>query len=347
MKKNYNFMVIGVLFMASIITELYFLLEFRDNITLIASGGIIVLLTTYLLFDWFYEAQYNTRDSNKEEGNPKLNNKLLEDILKFEKASYLTLHQLIDSDNEKYEEFLEQLEIYKEEIIEGENNAARLEAKYHREDIKYITKNIKSSSSKIAASIEKIAERSTVQEIIDGVTQSITDLEETVQNIKKLLERGVVIQNEYEGDKETKENIDKIEELRVKSSSSNNYLDSDEVKADAIQKVDLQEKEIDNNLEAMPSEILEKAENEENVIDNNTITNKEVNKEGEIEKQEENPNRQMSAEEIAAMFANESEKKETDNNSISIKKEQEEKPKEDPNKQMSAEEIAALFASMK
>lgn len=314
MKKNYNFMVIGVLFMASIITELYFLLEFRDNITLIASGGIIVLLTTYLLFDWFYEARYNTRDSNKEEGNPKLNNKLLEDILKFEKASYLTLHQLIDSDNEKYEEFLEQLEIYKEEIIEGENNAAKLEAKYHREDIKYITKNIKSSSSKIAASIEKIAEKSTVQEIIDGVTQSITDLEAIVQNIEKLLERGVVIQNEYEGDKETKENIDKIEEPRAKSSSSNNYLDNEEVKAEAIQKVDFQEKEIDNNLEAMPSEILEKAESKENIIDNNAIINKEVNKEGEVEKQEEKPK---------------------------------EKPKEDQNKQMSAEEIAALFASMK
>lgn len=367
MKKNNNFMIIGMLFVASMLVEVYFLLEFRENIALILGAGVIVLLTTYLLFAWFQEYLVEKKYVKNDEGNGELiDTTLIEEILKFQKASYLTMHQMIDYEKSKDTKWKEELEIFKEEIIQAENNAAKLVAKYHREDIKYIIKNLKEASTKIAVSIERIAEKSTVQEIKDGVSQSLQHLEGTVKEIEALLEKGEFaakrdnqLSTEISGDLDVEEkklnsiNAEQLKESKVENESGKNI--TEEINNDKIKNNETKTDDIDSN------KILDKES--DTVIEGN-------------EKEEADQNRPMSPEEIAAMIAStdseseaekEVEKKEIAaqepiqeikepkpeiNSTINIQNNEPVKVMEaqkdaDPNKQMSPEEIAALFASMK
>ena len=201
MKKKNNFMIIGMLFMASIILELYFLLEFRDTVSLIVGGGAIVLLTTYLLLDWI-QTYFMSKSTIPEQNTDAFSiqsgladNKLLEELVKIQKACYIVLCQMKELNREEQKELLEVLEIYKEQIIEVEENATKLVVKYHREDIKCMIVNIKESASKIASSIERIATKSNVPDIVDGVGQSIENLEFTISRIEELLKQKNCLEN--------------------------------------------------------------------------------------------------------------------------------------------------------
>lgn len=343
MKKNNNFMIIGMLFMTSMLAELYFLLEFRENIALILGGGAIVLLTTYLLFAWFQEYLVEKKDVKINEGNEiggkSIDTSLIEEILKFQKASYLTMHQMIDYDKSKDKKWEEELEIFKEEIIEAENNAAKLVAKYHREDIKYIIKNLKEASSKIAISIERIAEKSTVQEITDGVSQSLQTLEGTVKEIEILLEKG--------------EFAAKRENQPVTETSDDLY--AEERKLNSVKEEQLKESKIETGSHKVLTEEINNDEINSDKIKNNEIKTEDINN-GEVKYEAINNNIILDKEIDEVIESNETEEIENNIqvNNKDIEKELEKKPikelkepkEADQNKPMSPEEIAAMIASM-
>lgn len=141
--------------MASIIMELYFLLEFRHMPLIIVGGGVVVLGTTYLLLDFIQEQLLLKK---KEEEQEKIR-------------------------------VLDAMEILKDEIIEAQTSETKMVIKYHREDIKYMIVSIKEATDKLMEHLEELEKKAEVVDSVTTVGERVKDVEGALEGIGEVLKQ--------------------------------------------------------------------------------------------------------------------------------------------------------------
>ena len=169
MKKDNNILYFGVFFAASILAEIYCIIE-KINII---GVSIVILIATYLLLD--------ARRNEKIRYHEKLElyfGERLEGIEKIQKALYVQTKKNSEFIEEKLEEINQNRKSEADSIVDTQNKAAKIIVKYVREDIKKASAINKAGCEKIAATMHQSTDK-----IIEERNKSKFDSNDIIKSI--------------------------------------------------------------------------------------------------------------------------------------------------------------------
>lgn len=142
MKKENRVVIFGVLFLAAFLAEMYAFIQFRSEIPVIIGVAVFVLFTAYLFFDQVMDIFCNKRSEEKMQLEERLR-----EIEKVQKAIYMV--------NRNSSQAIETSAQMQKELGEVINRAAKLIAKYNRQDIKNLATANGNYMSEMIATLEK------------------------------------------------------------------------------------------------------------------------------------------------------------------------------------------------
>ncbi len=421
MKKDNSILYFGVFFAASILAEIYCILE-KINII---GVSIVIAIATYLLLDAIRNEKIRYNEKLERYFGERLDG-----IEKVQKALYVQTKKNSESIEEKLDQINQNRKVEAESIIDTQNKAAKIVVKYVREDIKKASAINKAGCEKIAATMHQSADKiieernksnfdsneliksidSNFSNLIDRMENRMRDIEKECIKLEQISDNlrldvkslymnaqpmqasvsfetpvqqnraeEVVIDEiesgnedisklgEAEKDANKKDSKSKESKPKVAKTKSAKSIEAEAIDAEPIEVEPIEAEAID----AEPIEV-EPIEAEQNQAD----TNHELNllsqdniidlgfaKEEAAPAMEEEPiisiidetekkevfesNKQLSADEISALFAAAAEETEISNEMEEpIDDIVEEKKDNNPNRQLSADEIAAMFATL-
>lgn len=321
-RQKLQIIVATLLLVIIIFGELYTMLCIKDNVMWLVFLVILELIVVYMLVSNVM-AVLAEKDARKEEQ--------YDSIFKSEKASYLMLRKYFEEIEEKLDIIEESSKIPTEEIINCQKAATKLMVNRSKEN----TDAIINSNDYIIEKIEgfekdrdaKIDEA--VKECVNGIASTKSQVEIQIQD--------VILQMK---DMEIRLNQAISENTKVVMPAISNVSLPSEEKA-MVKEMDI-EPEIEAEVEAEPEP------EPEPVAEPELEPELEPVAEPEPAPDMSDPNKTMSPDEIAALFANMAGEtvEEQKDEEVVVEEEEPAPDMSDPNKTMSPDEIAALFANM-
>lgn len=381
MKKKNNIILYGLLFLASILVETHCLLQFGNDLIVIAGVGLVVLITAYL----FMDGLLSTYAAVKEEKEQKLDERLqtistaieekLRELETLQKAIYVVTKNNTSVIGAGFKDEESSRRDISAQLQEAQVKAAKMISKYNREDTKNLAAVYKQQSMELLNAWNKGMEDISEQlEIMNSSGRGNGSLMDVAKITDCLNYNSDGMKLKVEGGFELMEgNLSEIRDTLVEIQSRLNHMDSNVRMPEAAVLEAAQETEegstadkgrderIPGNLilpeEEIGASVPEAAAAAEDIrldvpkefAGGDMIESAEAE---EIEPKEtaaaeSDPNKPMSPEEIEALIASVSAEK-----TPVIEMPEEEEPVTagnsediDTNKQMSAEEIAKMFAA--
>ncbi|MFA9463461.1 MAG: hypothetical protein ACERKN_04140 [Velocimicrobium sp.] len=357
MKKDNNILYFGMFFVASVLAEIYCIIE-KINII---GVSIVIIIATYLLLD----AIQNEKMKNKEELERYFGERMNE-LEKVQKALYVQNRKSSEYMEQQLDEIKQDRKTIFDSIIDSQTKTAKIIVKYVREDIKKASSINKASCEKITSSVNQGADKVIEDrnrnkfdssEVIKSMDSNFNNMSLRMENRMRDIEvQCIKLEQIFDSIRiEMKSNTLNSQSVKVPLSYINpvNQTVQNEmsVKTDTIKEpliADLEEEQIQ---EEKMVESTEKKKERENLptpeIQKKTIVEEENDKSNKNEKKD--VNKELSADEIAALFAaaeEEAKESEVVEPEEEVVKVEEEVVDNDPNRQLSEDEIAAMFATL-
>ena len=342
MKKGNGVIYFALLFVASVLAELYCMIQFRNDYITVIGVGVIVLIAAYLVMDGI-KGLWSNYVNERDDMQRAIQNEALEQLdervqhsEKYMKALYVVVKKLLPAMEEEQNQIAELKGQLVSELSKSQTAAAKLVAKCNRDDNRRL---------------EEIGKET--QEAVSIINQN------SVETRKEVSDGFVGVQN-------------CLVELRDVMAELEQVMGTFERKQETVSVAEAAEPEVAEEPKGL--EVAEKLELEEEL---ETAEEPEVAEEPEAAEELEaepaapeaiDPNKPMSPEEIAALFATAGsseaaaveEPEVVEEPEAAVESEVVEEPEAakepaeepaapeaiDPNKPMSSEEIAALIASM-
>ena len=365
--------------MGAFIGELYCITNFSKQYVVIGAVGLLVAISFAFLVDEIMSAKAD----NKSYGD---DNQYLEEILKLQKAIYLN-GKNITTQNDNFNELFEEKV---QTIIDNEKSIAKVLIKKNKENSDAILEAVKTveiSIPEIPAPVVNVPEIKlpdiTIPEIkVPDINVPEVKIPEIRISDEKISESVTAAKNEIirliEKLSEDIKNIQNMEELMsIKDKLSDSVVNDMVSEVEELSEPEEAESVVENiepeveesTAKEIEPEVEEPAVEEavvepEPIVEESVTEPEPVVEEIKVEPVSEDPNKQLSADEIEALFASvgasteEPVVEETVVEPEPIVEERVTEPEpvveeikvepvsEDPNKQLSADEIAALFASI-
>lgn len=400
MKKGNGVIYFLLLFIASLLAELYCMLQFRNDYITIIGVGIVTLIAAYLVMDGikgWWTRYLNDRDDMQRVIQDELLEQLderIKDSAKLQKALYVTVKKMFPV----LEEEKDQIAAIKGEIVsdlsESQITAAKLIIKYNREDNRRMESTQKEMQEDMQKELERIGtlidtwknsekgskENGSVdlaplmsiinqnnsdmkREVSDGfrsVDDGLDELKDAMASLEQVMSSVSLREEEQPARKprttrKRAKVAGKQEEKKQEESAQAESVQPDpvieEARAGAGQMVQEAAAAVVKELESLPEPSVEESAPElpvEEPVPEPSVEEAEPEPAVDLS----DPNKQLSPDEIAALFASAgSGATEVTASEPEPQPEPEPEPAPepepvDPNKPMSPEEIAALFASM-
>lgn len=173
MKKDNNILYLGILFLASLLVELYAFLQFRDDTIVIIGTTVIVLVMAYLFWDSVYNKIISYKIQEKEENEARWT-----ELEKLQKAIYMANRNSAKIAEENIDLQKKQADTFLEAIKNIQLQASKFVAKHSREDIKNLVISQQEEFKKLEAICQEEIKNlvSTEQEEIQKLLKSIEDI---------------------------------------------------------------------------------------------------------------------------------------------------------------------------
>lgn len=173
MKKDNNILYLGILFLASLLVELYAFLQFRDDTIVIIGTTVIVLVMAYLFWDSVYNKIISYKIQEKEENEARWT-----ELEKLQKAIYMANRNSAKMAEENIELQKKQADTFLEAIKNIQLQASKFVAKHSREDIKNLIVSQQEEFKKLETIWQEEIKNlvSTEQEEIQKLLKSIEDI---------------------------------------------------------------------------------------------------------------------------------------------------------------------------
>ena len=378
-KSKIFIMLYAISTMGAFIGELYCITNFSKQYVVIGAVGLLVAISFAFLVDEIISAKAD----NKSYGD---DNQYLEEILKLQKAIYLN-GKNITTQNDNFNELFEEKV---QTIIDNEKSIAKVLIKKNKENSDAILEAVNTvdvSIPEIPAPVVNVPEIKlpdiTIPEIkVPDINVPEVKIPEIRISDEKISESVTAAKNEIirliEKLSEDIKNIQNMEELMsIKDKLSDSVVNDMVSEVEELSEPEEAESVVENiepeveesTAKEIEPEVEEPAVEEavvepEPIVEESVTEPEPVVEEIKVEPVSEDPNKQLSADEIAALFASvgasteEPVVEETVVEPEPIVEERVTEPEpvveeikvepvsEDPNKQLSADEIAALFASI-
>ena len=378
-KSKIFIMLYAISTMGSFIAELYCITNFSKQYVVIGAVGLLVAISFAFLVDEIISAKAD----NKSYGD---DNQYLEEILKLQKAIYLN-GKNITTQNDNFNELFEEKV---QTIIDNEKSIAKVLIKKNKENSDAILEAVNTvdvSMPEIPAPVVNVPEIKlpdiTIPEIkVPDINVPEVKIPEIRISDEKISESVTAAKNEIikliEKLSEDIKNIQNMEELMsIKDKLSDSVVNDMVSEVEELSEPEEAESVVENiepeveesTAKEIEPEVEEPAVEEavvepEPIVEESVTEPEPVVEEIKVEPVSEDPNKQLSADEIAALFASvgasteEPAVEETIVEPEPIVEETVTEPEpaaeeikvepvsEDPNKQLSADEIEALFASV-
>jgi len=426
MKKDNSILYFGVFFAASILAEIYCILE-KINII---GVSIVIAIATYLLLDAIRNEKIRYNEKLERYFGERLDG-----IEKVQKALYVQTKKNSESIEEKLDQINQNRKVEAESIIDTQNKAAKIVVKYVREDIKKASAINKAGCEKIAATMHQSADKiieernksnfdsneliksidSNFSNLIDRMENRMRDIEKECIKLEQIsdnlrldvkslsmnaqpmqdsvsfktpvqqnqaeevvihgIESGnedISMLGEAEKDANKKDSKSKESKPKVAKSKSAKSIETEPIETEQIEaeQIEVEQIEVEQiEVEQIEVEPIEAEQNQADTNDELNLLNQDnlidlgFAKEEAAPAREAEPiiptidetqkkevfesNKQLSADEISALFAAAAEETEISNemeeqiDDIVV-----EKKDNNPNRQLSADEIAAMFATL-
>ena len=378
-KSKIFIMLYAISTMGAFIGELYCITNFSKQYVVIGAVGLLVAISFAFLVDEIISAKAD----NKSYGD---DNQYLEEILKLQKAIYLN-GKNITTQNDNFNELFEEKV---QTIIDNEKSIAKVLIKKNKENSDAILEAVKTveiSIPEIPAPVVNVPEIKlpdiTIPEIkVPDINVPEVKIPDIRISDEKISESVTAAKNEIirliEKLSEDIKNIQNMEELMsIKDKLSDSVVNDMVSEVEELSEPEEAESVVENiepeveesTAKEIEPEVEEPAVEEavvepEPIVEESVTEPEPVVEEIKVEPVSEDPNKQLSADEIEALFASvgasteEPVVEETVVEPEPIVEERVTEPEpvveeikvepvsEDPNKQLSADEIAALFASI-
>lgn len=428
MKKDNNILYFGLFFAASVLAEIFCIVEGIN----IIGVSIVVWIATYLVIDAYRTDKAKYYKHMEDTFIERLN-----ELEKIEKALYVQMKKNAEFTEERLKLISDERKAGVEGMIDSQNKSAKIIVKYVREDLKKASAIDKANCEKISSTIHQginriIAQKETnsfdSKEITNSLDSNFSNLIERMENRMKDIEKecvkleqisdnlrldikGIQMGHSYsvpiayniptqESGQKRENKINRSSTIVSESSTleqSNlanaNLVDTktedintkdgnlgikEEVKPDdIIESVEVKDQYEEMQIEEKESQkevaSEERVQEKESVVDNANLLKSEelinadllseaaASKESSTANTEDHavestkesavtnePNKQLNADEIAALFAaaEEESKDSADDNKEEPSEEITMDESSDPNRQLSADEIASMFAAI-
>ncbi|MFW5652114.1 MAG: hypothetical protein ACOCNC_12180, partial [Acetivibrio ethanolgignens] len=159
MKKNKSIPVIGMLFFAMLLVDLY-LIKNTGSVPVLAMAGIVTLAAAYLFFDKLYDLFL--RHQEEKEAQEAIIQSFCEETQKADKAKYIMLkktQELLEEKLSKTADAQQELKAALEQLLQDQNKNAKLVVKYNREDSKKLAALSKADAEKLIATVNQAGEK--------------------------------------------------------------------------------------------------------------------------------------------------------------------------------------------
>ena len=308
-----------------LLADFYAIINYPKEYMLIAAITVIFMICLWGVISGFFSLNALKEDRREEQ---------YDSIFKSEKASYLMLRKYFDEIEEKIEMLQKESRIPTEDIINAQKAIAKVVINRNKENADAIM----SSNEQLVETFEQLENR--LKESNDFIIESQKNV--IYENLKDIMEKQQALS-------------DSIKDMEIRLSQA--------ITANPIQftaNVEMPKQPTDAPqaapvMEAIPEPVVEEATivepapEPEPVVEPSPAAEEAVTEpvaeEAQVDAGSSDPNRQLSADEIAALFASanggtgEAESEPTAEEAVA------DTTNSDPNRQLSADEIAALFAS--